>query len=732
MIITYDNDIIRKREITLHRAPNLPQYYTIVYDKDFQNNITLKIQQATQDEITEKITYTDIVDTNYTFDWSYTDINGQLHQNQRKTSFIVISGNNILSDRTYTCALYLNNILIDIQHYLISTKKLDALFNVEFITDNNGNFIYGENGYIESIEWEKSRELNFVLLWSGTPEPYKYRWILNEEEEEDLIFTTEEDKNEYTPDSSMVTYYLSSKLIGAGNYDETPNQPPIYYKINPYYNKAYSNNKIKLEITVNDVKYYYYFYFSFVKQGDTGTNGTDYQMRVIQDEDDGNITWGIKEVDENNQPIYDYIKDNTKYQIEIYKNGIKQDNNEVSANCSIRLLETELDKNMLAVYNADSKKYSLTAESKIDSDGILTLKANGNDPIENSLFNNFVVIEYQPTKTVDGEQAYKLTYILPVQLNVGSQTIGFDNFPTILYDQAGYNPTYYRDNLADFYTDTSETTTKVSSIELVNTDTLYSINMNPPIKMEKIPTPIFDSQGKYLTRNINNLLFYAYQGNIEDKEQYIIYYERDGKFSYTATATGKNVDADVANEAVATTIENNTITYSNCKYQINENGEEISTYHSVIIADKPNVYILRANEKYDQTKAFDCLKVINNENNIIYVPLLAILNQYSLVNINGWDGNSVVVDEKGGYIYAPQIAAGNKNNDNTFNGVVMGEYVIDGDSANTALGLWGFYDGESTFGMNAKTGATYFGKSGAYRIEINPEDEAGYIQSCNY
>ena len=123
MIITYDNDIVRKREITLHRAPNLPQYYTIVYDKDFQNNITLKLQQATKDETAKKITYTDITDTNYTFDWSYTDINGQLHQNQGKKSSIVISGNNILSDRTYTCALYLNNVLIDIQHYLISTKK---------------------------------------------------------------------------------------------------------------------------------------------------------------------------------------------------------------------------------------------------------------------------------------------------------------------------------------------------------------------------------------------------------------------------------------------------------------------------------------------------------------------------------------------------------------------------------------------------------------------------------
>lgn len=737
MVITYDKDIVRKREITLHRAPNLSQYYTIVYDKDFQNNIILKIQQATEDETTEKITYTDITDTNYTFDWSYTDINGQLHQNQRKTSSIVIPGNNILSDRTYTCALYFNGVLIDIQHYLISTKKLDALFNVEFITDNNGNFIYGENGYIESTEWEKSRELNFVLLWSGTPEPYKYRWILNEDEEEDLIVTTSADKNEYTPDNSMVTYQLSSKLIGSGNYDDDPNQPSLHYKINPYYNKAYSNNKVKLEITINDIKYYYYFYFTFVKQGDIGTNGTDYQMRVIQDEDDGNITWSkIEEVDENNQPIYKYncIKDNTKYQIEIYKNGIKQDNAEVSANCSIRLLETGLNKNMLAVYDANNKKYSLAAESKIDSDGILTLKANGNNPIENSLFNNFVVIEYQPTKTVDSEQAYKLTYILSVQLNIGSQTIGFDNFPTILYDQAGYNPTYYRDDLADFYTDTSDGKTTVKSIDLVSNNTLYSINMNPPTKMEKIPTPILTETGEYLTRKITvdnkEILYYAYQGITTKQNKYIIYYEHNGAFDYKAEANGENVGAETANEN--SVVEISDITYENCKYQINEDGEEISTYHSVIIADKPNVYTLRANEKYDQTKAFDCLKVTNNDGNIIYVPLLAILNQYSLVNINGWDGNSVVVDKKGGYIYAPQIAAGNKNNDNTFNGVVMGEYVVDGDSKKTTLGLWGFYDGESTFGMNAENGATYFGKSGEYRIEINPKDNAGYIESGNY
>ena len=50
--------------------------------------------------------------------------------------------------------------------------------------------------------------------------------------------------------------------------------------------------------------------------------------------------------------------------------------------------------------------------------------------------------------------------------------------------------------------------------------------------------------------------------------------------------------------------------------------------------------------------------------------------------INEWDGNSVEIKEDEGYIYAPQIGAGHKEidkstGDNTFTGVIMGEYVID-------------------------------------------------------
>jgi hypothetical protein len=92
-----------------------------------------------------------------------------------------------------------------------------------------------------------------------------------------------------------------------------------------------------------------------------------------------------------------------------------------------------------------------------------------------------------------------------------------------------------------------------------------------------------------------------------------------------------------------------------------------------------------------------------------YIPLVATINRFSLMHINEWDGNSVEVNNDGGYVYAPQIGAGYKEN-NKFTGVVMGEYYIDTNKS-SATGLWGFNDGVSTFGFKAD-GTAYLGASG--------------------
>jgi len=42
----------------------------------------------------------------------------------------------------------------------------------------------------------------------------------------------------------------------------------------------------------------------------------------------------------------------------------------------------------------------------------------------------------------------------------------------------------------------------------------------------------------------------------------------------------------------------------------------------------------------------------------IHIPIHFLLNKYGLANINGWDGNSIQINEDGGYILTPQIGSG--------------------------------------------------------------------------
>jgi hypothetical protein len=44
-----------------------------------------------------------------------------------------------------------------------------------------------------------------------------------------------------------------------------------------------------------------------------------------------------------------------------------------------------------------------------------------------------------------------------------------------------------------------------------------------------------------------------------------------------------------------------------------------------------------------------------------------------LAHLNEWDGNSIQIKDDGGYILSPQMGAGEKNENNQFTGVLMGE-----------------------------------------------------------
>lgn len=106
----------------------------------------------------------------------------------------------------------------------------------------------------------------------------------------------------------------------------------------------------------------------------------------------------------------------------------------------------------------------------------------------------------------------------------------------------------------------------------------------------------------------------------------------------------------------------------------------------------------------------------------ITIPIYFYLNRYGNAAINGWDGNSVsIIDDQGedNMILSPQVGAGEKNEDNTFTGMVMGKVKWGGKYG---TGLYGFVDGEQSFSLDAYTGKTTFGKQSKGQIIIDPSD----------
>lgn len=117
---------------------------------------------------------------------------------------------------------------------------------------------------------------------------------------------------------------------------------------------------------------------------------------------------------------------------------------------------------------------------------------------------------------------------------------------------------------------------------------------------------------------------------------------------------------------------------------------------------------------------------------IIHIrPVIMIFNRYELSNINGWDGNKLETGD--GYLIAPQVGAGKKNNSNQFTGVVMGVKQVDEKSSyNQQIGLFGYSNGEQSFFLNAEDGSATFGKSSGGQIIIEPSSSTAVIKSGNY
>lgn len=113
------------------------------------------------------------------------------------------------------------------------------------------------------------------------------------------------------------------------------------------------------------------------------------------------------------------------------------------------------------------------------------------------------------------------------------------------------------------------------------------------------------------------------------------------------------------------------------------------------------------------------------------------LNRYGMSAMNDWDGTSIKLNSSGDqYILAPQIGAGQKNEDNTFTGITMGKSFNANGNGQREIGLMGFASGARSIFLDAETGKAQFGLPGKGQIVLAPDKygaaPAGSIFSWSY
>lgn len=153
-----------------------------------------------------------------------------------------------------------------------------------------------------------------------------------------------------------------------------------------------------------------------------------------------------------------------------------------------------------------------------------------------------------------------------------------------------------------------------------------------------------------------------------------------------------------------------------------DDGNNLIAYLTKINTElNKNQFKCRPSEKYDGRSvsiALECSAYRNGSIiSKIYIPIYFYLNTYGYDELNDWNGNSIEIDEKGGYILTPQIGAGEKNTSNQFTGLLMGKMV---NNEGEKIGLIGLKDGVQSIFLDAKTGGAYFGEAGAGQIRIIP------------
>ena len=545
---------------------------------------------------------------------------------------------------TYKCSVYKSGVFIGTASIIITNTE-EANPNYTLII-NNGNqiFKYNEKGISPA---NGSNQTPQVI------EPISF--TLYDEKGQKINHNVIKNIEWKVPSSDTLLDVSLTHGNGTKNEDGTKsyfNDPELNILIAPNYNAHYDKNEIQLILTYNDKVISAKTNFTFVKEGESGTNGTDFVCKIIPNGIEGAVV--------------------PKYPTIIY--------NEYTQQYTLNYTPKDADTWF---------KVQLWHDGELIFEGTQT----GNTIENKEAKVQWMMLQNVYSKEVKDDSNFTI--------NKDTAAITFDT--TEYSNPANIIKAVVRYNNVDYYA-----TLPISIIRVANEN--YDIQLLDTSGFRHVmyttdgQSPAFDNQPFEL------IVSQIVEGIKNDISQFS---NSEFAVDYNWEVKGSVYYSDWQSEL--NLIENSL--YKTKEKRNQKYFKPIDTYNGLCVTNALVCNITRGEEKE---------KIAS-----IHIPIRFYINRYGNAAMNGWDGNSISLDEEGGIILAPQVGAGTKNDDNTFTGVFMGS-VKEPGAEKEEHGLFGYNAGQRTITLNSEDGSARFGKAGAGQIVINPSTGEALLTSGNY
>lgn len=709
LVVVYKDSIIRESLMTIYYNEFSDEAYYIAYSRDESGLITLQALTTNEDAVTKRV-------------WMSKDANGvttQINLGEKKEDQVtlVIESKTIETSCIYYCSYYNNKQVLATKYYLVTqlVNKLDV--TVTFDTFQQGLFSYDENGYINIDDYKTYVEKNpltfSIYFKDGQQSDYKYQWILPSQDDSLDISDNGllNNADGYLPKNSMLEFKRGTLLLG----DQSTSDKALYYNIKSYYNRKNTNNQIVLKITIEGEIYNFPFNFIFTKQGDLGTNGTDYNLYITPSNDGNGVFSNFIFKHNDSDPSQGSWQNNTaletstqlnlpyvEYYIKLYKDGepVALSKEDYTITCTIP--------SIYQPYCLLQDPVNATAASKVQNDILNMLYKKYDDPttvywgVTTSTNPNTI------TERTNEDYIFKDKADLKDEINTVKDTQKKNsNKYNFHYDLSQLSYGKIR-----FYLCQSFLSTVPPRYDSLNNFNYLMNVVYLNIVPKKTSTNAYKDFGIIAQIPIGvNTDTTDYCSNIPN-----IMYDNDG---YNPTYSREAL--------ILNTYDNKEKTNTNYIYSV---VSPIQNSNLITGLDQFTGAISSVSRQFDYKNAIQGIK-ITQTSSTLYFPVIGFTNYYSLKTLNGWDGISLDINSDNGTIFAPQIGAGEKDEFNRFNGVIMGMYDLSSSGSTNQTGLWGFQGGQQSFGFNVD-GTAFIGREDiGGRIEFKTET-GGIIKSSNF